>query len=398
MNMLKAWSNIALSFFFLIAVLGVVMRLAPFSELFTAYKNILHSHSHVAFQGWVYISIVLLSIHFFLNENAIKKKKYKLQLIITLVTIIGIFISFIIEGYAFFSILFSSIFQFLNYWFVYRFFKDCNQSKSVASMFIKTALILLVISTIGPWSVALISSKGLAGSEYFNSALYFFLHFQYNGFFTFSLFAFFYKWLETNHLIYNTKTAKYFYKLSAISIIPAYGMSLLGMSFGSYFFLISIIAGLVQLIAVYFFYKSFSSNITEIKKKINKLLFFLLTLVFGAFIIKNILQFFSCLPNIKDLIFLNKAFIIGYIHLVMLGFISMFLIFMFFKQKWIIYDKKFVKTGLLLVIIGFVVSELAIILSGLSSIAFINEIIFVSSTLMPFGICFILCSQFISQK
>ena len=52
----------------------------------------------------------------------------------------------------------------------------------------------MVISTMGPWAIAVISAKGLAGSEYFNAAIYFFLHFQYNGWFAFAIIGLFF-WL-----------------------------------------------------------------------------------------------------------------------------------------------------------------------------------------------------------
>ena len=38
-------------------------------------------------------------------------------------------VTFIFQGYALYSILFSSLFQLLNYWFTYRFFKDVKKSE-----------------------------------------------------------------------------------------------------------------------------------------------------------------------------------------------------------------------------------------------------------------------------
>ena len=152
------------------------MRIIPFSNLFLNYQNLLHAHSHVAFQGWVYTALFLLISQLYLDKELIKKGKYRIQFLLTILVIIGILSSFLIQGYAFFSILFSSLFQVLNYWFAYRFLKDVSKSEKAKKhtfslKFIKISFWMLILSTIGPWLVGFLSAKDLGGSEYFNTAL-----------------------------------------------------------------------------------------------------------------------------------------------------------------------------------------------------------------------------------
>ena len=146
----KNWSKIGLTFFFIVALLGSIMRVAPFTSLFTEYKHILHAHSHVAFQGWVYIILFLLISKTYIDKPILEKRNYKLLLITTIATVIGIMVSFLIQGYALFSIAFSSLFQVVNYWFVYRFFKDVKASEKAKKhffsiRFIKAAMLLMLM-------------------------------------------------------------------------------------------------------------------------------------------------------------------------------------------------------------------------------------------------------------
>ncbi len=47
-------SRISLLFFFLVGLAGTVLRSTAFIEIPLDYMNLVHAHSHVAFQGWIY--------------------------------------------------------------------------------------------------------------------------------------------------------------------------------------------------------------------------------------------------------------------------------------------------------------------------------------------------------
>lgn len=393
------WSKIGLTFFFIVALLGSIMRLAPFTALFTEYKHILHSHSHVAFQGWVYIILFLFISKTYIDKSILEKRKYKLILITTIATVIGIMISFLIQGYALFSIAFSSLFQILNYWFVYRFFKDVKKSEKskkhfLSIRFIKVAMLLMILSTFGPWAVGVLSAKGLAGSEYFHSALYFFFHFQYNGWFTFAILGLFFAWLEKTNIGFDLKAANTFFTLSTFTIIPTYSLSLLGMSFANYFTLIASVSATIQLAAVYYLIKSMRLSYKTVKRLFNPWAYSLLFIAVCCFLFKNILQFASTFSFVKDLAFANKFIIIGYIHLVMIGFISCFLLAMLFQLSWL----KINKAGLTLLIAGFILSEITLILLGLIPNEFLMQAIAALSFMMAIGLGLLLIKQFTNSK
>jgi len=402
--MKASWSKISVTFFFTIALLGSIMRIAPFSDIFLNYEHLLHAHSHVAFQGWIYTALFILICKLYLTDELLKTGKYKLQFYLTLVTILGIMIAFIVEGYALFSILFSSLFQLLNYWFTYRFFKDVKKSElakkhQFSLKFIKVGMLLMVLSTFGPWTVGILSAKGFAGSEYFNAALYFFLHFQYNGWFTFAILGLFFWLLEHYKISFKQKGANLFYVLFTAAVIPAYALSLLGMSFRSSIVVFGYIGATLQMGALYFLIQSLRNSFKPISQSFNKMTVILLQLVFTAFILKVILQFASAFPLFQKLAFENRFLIIDFIHLIMIGFMSFFILAILFQLSYLKSNSILSKTGVISLIIGFISSEVILLALGLS-IPFLANlfVLLIASTLMAIGILLILIGQHFDKQ
>lgn len=394
------WSKISVVFFFTIAVLGSIMRFSPFTDIFFNYEHLLHAHSHVAFQGWIYTALFILISKIYLTDDLIRSGKYKLQFYLTLFTILGIMTAFIIEGYAFFSILFSSLFQLLNYWLTFRFFKDVKKSDLAKNhqfslKFIKVGMLLMVLSTFGPWAVGVISAKGLAGSEYFNSALYFFLHFQYNGWFVFAILGLFFWLLEHYQITFKRKEAQLFFVFFATAVIPTFALSLLGMSFRASIIAIGSIGAILQLIALFYFMKSINSCYQLMKQKFSKMVLVLLRIVFAVFILRILLQFVSVFPFMKELAFENRFLIISYIHLIMIGFMSFFLLAIFFQLNYLKSNSNLVKTGIIALILGFLGSEFILSALGLAIPIFKDLLILlITSVAMAIGVLLILIGQY----
>ena len=88
------------------------------------------------------------------------------------------FISFPIQGYAFISISFSTLFLFASYWFVWKVFrvlKEKNLTHYTSVKFLKASLWYLVISSVGPWSLGPIMALGFAHEAIYYNSIYFFL-------------------------------------------------------------------------------------------------------------------------------------------------------------------------------------------------------------------------------
>ena len=98
------WFRIALLNLAIVALYGTLMRYKiAFDFPFFEQKNLLHAHSHFAFTGW--ISHVLYCGFFLLVAPYINLKsrpKYKILILLNLVSAFGMLIAFTIQGYKLF--------------------------------------------------------------------------------------------------------------------------------------------------------------------------------------------------------------------------------------------------------------------------------------------------------
>jgi hypothetical protein len=188
----KNLSKISLAFLFAVAIIGTLLRSPYIATIPLEYTNLVHAHSHTAFQGWIYTIMFLLLTNIFIAKDKIKKGHYVLQFKITVLIVLGVLVSFSLQGYGLYSIIFSTLFQVLNYWFIYRFLNDSGPVKSgsvnfISLRFIKTGLWLGVLSTIMPFGIGFLSAKGQNSTELYHAFVYTFMHLQYNGWFLFLL-------------------------------------------------------------------------------------------------------------------------------------------------------------------------------------------------------------------
>src|SRR5690606_16711455 len=105
------WLKFSIVNLFLVALLGMLMRYKiGFDFPFLVQKHLLHSHSHFAFAGWISHTLMVLMVYFMKNKTtAIALPKYTWLIIANLVCSYGMLVFFIIQGYAFWSILFSTL-------------------------------------------------------------------------------------------------------------------------------------------------------------------------------------------------------------------------------------------------------------------------------------------------
>lgn len=398
--MKKEWSKISLIFLFLVALIGTLLRSVAFIQLPFEYLNLVHAHSHVAFQGWVYTIMLLLLTNTFLSEDQIKKGRYPLQFILTVFVVLGVLISFSLQGYALYSIIFSTLFQLLNYWFIYRFLKDSRNLPSafrnaISIRFVKTGLWLGLLSTVIPLGIGILSAKGLSGTEAYQSLVYTFLHLQYNGWFLFVVLGLFFHLLDTNDVRYNQKYANWFYRLSAIAVIPAIALSLLGMEFATVVMAPAYLAFALTVGAFLFFLMSLPQKLmTLLKEKSNWFrLFFLAFLT--SFILKMILQCLSVFPVFKPYAFYNKPIIIAYLHLSLIGSISFLFLALMIHKKWLPLNRR-VKMGSAFFILGFLTTELFLTISGLG-IHFSHIGLIIGSSAMALGVFLMIVSNILSK-
>jgi len=176
--------------FFVAALLGLLLRYYFIDSIALNYRFLTHAHSHIAMLGWVYLMLFTLIVHYFIPD---KKPVYNRLFWLTEFAVIGMMLSFPFQGYAAVSITFSTLHIFCSYYFVYLIWKHHKISNLPSRYMLKASLLFMLLSTIGVWFLGpAVATLGKA-SAFYQIAIQFFLHFQFNGWFLLAVLAVFFQ-------------------------------------------------------------------------------------------------------------------------------------------------------------------------------------------------------------
>lgn len=372
-----------LVFLFIAALIGLALRWHYYQPMtgFT-YPYWLHAHSHLMFLGWVFNALSIGYVICFLPEEL--QSWYKKPFYIINLLVLGMLITFPIQGYGVYSIVVSTLHTMVVIVVSIRFFKDTNKKKNDnAVWFARTSLLFFIISAFGPFVVGALAANGLGQSDGYYLSIYYYLHFQYNGVFTFGIFAFFFYLLKQKGVYIDLQYIKKFRWILFISCFPAYALSTLWTSPPMFVYILALLGALGQLIALYYLLQSMRSHWIQFISLISPLTRVLLIISLIAFVLKLILQLFSVHPSVAMLAYERRFYVIAYLHLVLIGMISLFLIAWYNEQRWITLKRIYVY----LLIIGFVTSELVMISVGQWPGLFnIQEWMIITSIILVIGI------------
>jgi hypothetical protein len=388
---LRKWLTISFLNLLLVAGLGVMLRYKiAFYLPFMEQKFLLHSHSHFAFTGWITQTLlVLLVYHLSLKMGYPAVKRYNWLLYANLISAYGMLISFVIQGYAFYSISFSTLSIIVSFFFAAFYWKDLNRIKEtlVSHWWFKAALVFSVISSLGTFGLAYIMVNKIVDQNWYLATIYFFLHFQYNGWFLFAGMGLLVTRLEKiSGAVKNLKMAFY---LFCFTCIPAYFLSALWLPIPAVIYFVIIAAVIAQLIGWGLMTNVFIKNKKAISLQFSKYGKILLLLSAIAFSIKLVLQSGSIHPALSHLSYGFRPIIIGYLHLVLLAVTSIFIIGYIVSIELIPVTKSLV-TGIFIFVAGIIINELLLMLQGVAaltytSIPYINIALFIAALILLTG-------------
>ena len=388
----------AFALFILSALYGLLMRWNfAFPTKFIPYQNLLQSHSHVAFLGWGYLVIIGAILFYFVSDAAKQHKVYKATLGILLVVIPLMLISFPLGGYKVFSIVLLAVFGLTSYVLSFRMLKDI-QGNNTSVKLIRYGIYYYLLSSLATWFLAFVIVTQGKTDLYYNT-VYFYLHFLYNGFFVFALFGLLFKIFENQQIIISEKLQKRFFLYLNIACVPAYALSVLWSTDFSWYYIIGFVASVLQFISLVFLLKILKQAFSQINWSfISKLL---LKFAMISYIIKIISQILSAFPYIVEKsLGLKPFFIIGYLHLFTLGFLSVLLFLILDQLKKINLNKPTSKVGILLFLSGVFITETLLFLQGFLFLLQFNAIknysliLLIFSFLMILGLLVVYINQF----
>lgn len=364
------WLKLCFFNFFVVSVVGVMMRYnMAFSLPGFTHKFMQESHSHFAFYGWVSASIYLFVTKYLSEISAkLNLKKYQYLMTANQIGSYGMLFTFLYGGYFWLSIVLSSIALFTGFAYFIFLLIDTKGKRNPEIIWLKSGAFFATISAIGIFGLAYFSTKKDEFEVLFRASTYFYLHYQYNGFFIFSCIGLLLISLKKLGIEIEEKLNKTIFYLLFFGCFLGYGLSILWIEMNPIFYGFFILISIVQLFgAILFLNWIRKMDLFNNQNFIQKLLIS----VFGfAFILKFLLQGLSAIPALGVFAFSNINIVIAYLHLVLLMGISLFLIWKILQLVEIEFNK-LLKFSILLLVFGIVCNEIVLALSGIFSIFYI---------------------------
>jgi len=391
------WLRISLFNLLLVAFIGVILRYKiAFSLPFIDQKYLLHGHSHFAFSGWISQALMTLLVAYVNTQTNLSYKKYNWLLYGNLITAYGMLFSFPFQGYGLVSIIFSTLSIFVACTFAVVYWKDLNKikQKNISHNWFKAALLFNAVSSLGAFGLAFMIADKIAGENWYLLAVYFFLHFQYNGWFFFACMGLFYAWLTGYNI--QLKHKELIFWLFTLACVPAYFLSALWLPISVWMYVFIVLASFAQVIGLILIIKSIIPHLRIFKEIIamGRTLFCLSAVALSA---KLLLQLASTVPSLSNLAFGFRPIVIGYLHLVLLGVITLFIIGFMFINHFINLNK-LCKYGTIVFVSGIIINEVLLMLQGImgmeyESIPYISEMLLSAAIIMFSGLLILVWSQ-----
>jgi hypothetical protein len=369
----------------IVALYGTVMRYKiAFDFPFFEQKNLLHAHSHFAFSGWItHMLYSGLTIAISTKISAKKLQLFNALIIANLICSFGMLFSFTISGYNVTSIVFSTLGIVVSIFFTIYYLKYGNHMlRSNVYLCAKYGLIFSLISALGPFYLAYMMATGTVTGNAYLGSVYYYLHFQYNGWFFFGALA-----LVMSIVPRDFIDLKHYINLFAACVIPTFFLSILWTNLPMWLYLITVVFTLGQFVLwILILWKGLP--MFKMKKGANTSSWFAIFLYTAviAMTLKMTLQTVSVIPSLSHLVFGMRSVVIAYLHLILLGVFSLFIIGFLFAYEWMKVTKV-TRTASLTFLIGVIMNEVLLGIQGLVgfayiSIPYINELLFVAAVLL----------------
>ena len=387
----NAWIRTAFFNLLIVAFIGLILRYKiVFSLPFIDQKHLLHAHSHFAFTGWVTQLLMILMVHSLSNQsNSNLFLKYRMLLITNLVFAFGMLFSFTAQGYSFISISFSTLSIIVSWVFAVQIWKEINNlpKKNISENWFKMAVLLNAFSSIGAFALAFMMANKIIHQNWYLLSVYFFLHFQYNGWFFFACMG-----LIINKICIQEAYAnkmKIIFWIFAISCFPAYFLSALWLKLELGSYILVVLSAIAQLIGWGMFIQVLQKIKKPIFSNLNNYAKWLLILSSLALTIKVLLQLGSTIPSLSELAYGFRPIVIGYLHLILLGAISLFIIGFSFAEE-LLPTNKLIINGLVIFTAGVIINEIFLMTQGVAAmndilLPLMNEWLIFSSVILLLG-------------
>jgi hypothetical protein len=345
--------RIAWGFFVISAALGLLLRLQvywPGEGL--VYAHWMHAHSHVAFLGWVFNGFFALAVKHFVPREAVPG--YVRLFWVTQVAVVGMLITFPLQGYARESILFSTLHLVCAGVFAIKLLRR-NRAARVARPYLHWSFVFLALSALGPLALGPLAAAGLRESPWYTFSIYGYLHFQYNGWFVFFLLAVGWQWLHEQGGGLEQAGVLATCRWLAAGALLTLALSALWMNPPGWVFGVGLVGAGLQVVGLCRVGAGLRTLVRRLRDGKARLI---MALALAALAGKIALQVLGGIPWVADLSS-QRPVVIAFLHLVFLGFVTPALLAWAVEAGWVRLNP-WARWALVLGYAGVVITELAL--------------------------------------
>ncbi|MUK90140.1 hypothetical protein GMD78_17340 [Ornithinibacillus sp. L9] len=220
------------------------------------------------------------------------------------------------------------------------------------------------------------------------------MHFQYNGWLYLALIGMFLIVLHKKKIKVNDSLARLGFWIYFLALVPGYFTSVLWVDLGEFSIVLAIIGAIGQWIGVLSILLSFMQIREKIKLHYSQFTRWGVWITFLLLFVKSTMELGLTIPQLAALIYDTRSVIIGYLHLTLLGFVSIFIVTLFFMLK-ILQPNVLSISGFMIFLIGFTLNEMVLFIQAFMdwiydvSVPYSNHFLLIASSLLLFGILLI---------
>ncbi|MDO5615376.1 MAG: hypothetical protein Q4G16_04240 [Cruoricaptor ignavus] len=369
---LEKWLKFSVFNLVIVAFLGVIMRYKIlFYFPWIDQKHTQEAHSHFAFYGWVTCCIYVLVVRY-LQKNIPPDNlgKYKTLLVGNVLASFGMLLTFLYGGYFWLSIVFSTLALLVSFAFFFFLLKDLKNIQEPSKIWFLAGLFFAVLSSLGVFFLAYMKVSGTLQQDWYLASTYYYLHFQYNGFFIFSCIGLLLFSLKEIGVQITQKQNKTIFWSLFLGCVIGFGLSVLWLELPLWLLVLVGFATVIQTFGVFQLYQFIKNNWAKIKGIWSPLQRFIFIYVGFAFLVKTLLQLLSIIPEISQFAFGFRNVVVAYLHLVLLMCISAFLLSQVLVTQYF-KTSKYLQLGIGLFLFGVFLNEAVLGIMGIFSISYI---------------------------
>ena len=399
----RQWVIVALGNFVVAALMGLILRATPlFGFPWLHFRNMTHAHSHAAMMGWLYMAIFALLMHFFLPMEERKKKKYKRLFVLLQIAVIGMMASFPFQGYGPISISFSALHLFSSYAFLTFIWRNAQSESRQPIILLKTAIVLMMFSTLGVYALGPVTAKIGRMTDAYHLCIQFFLHFQFQGWFVFAIAALLLQRLSQLGISMSRTLFRIFHVSLLVAVFGMMALPTVQYTQLTALLPINTIGALAQLLAVVLLL----GFLFGVKDRFSKPSLWIQAcgwMALGSILLKAIGQAVLSWPEIAIIPMNIRPMVIGFIHLLMLGNITAYLLMVLLQNQVFQTDLISFRLGISSLFSGLIITEFLLFAQGTSIWVgsggwdFYDETLFAGSILLLLGVIGLFLSVVFTQ-